>query len=169
MTKADRLPISEVTGWYTIMSPTIKSPNNLNKAQGANKPSDNWRGKNTWKRMLDLALYLVACVTAGTGLLLAYRLPHGAGNANRVIFLGYGRHEWGDIHTWIAFLGIILVMIHLVLNWQWLVKVAASKHIWRLAVGILSGLIIIAAFLLLPVGSAERNRESDAIHLQIEP
>ena len=68
------------------MSPTIKSPNHLNKAQGANKPSDSWRGKNTWKRMLDLALYLVACVTAGTGLLLAYRLPHGAGNASRVVF-----------------------------------------------------------------------------------
>jgi Domain of unknown function (DUF4405) len=115
------------------MSPTTKSLNNLNKTQGASKAADTWRGKNPWKRMLDLALYLVACVTAGTGLLLAYRLPHGAGNANRVIFLGYGRHEWGDIHTWIAFLGIILVMVHLVLNWQWLVKVAASKHIWRLA------------------------------------
>ena len=111
------------------MSATIKSPNHLNKAQCASKAADTWRGKTPWKRMLDLALYLVACVTAGTGLLLAYRLPHGAGNANRVVFLGYGRHEWGDIHTWIAFLGIILVMVHLVLNWQWLVKVAASKHI----------------------------------------
>ena len=46
-----------------------------------------------------------------------------------LFFLGYGRHEWGDIHTWVGFLGIILVMVHLVLNWQWLVKVAASKHI----------------------------------------
>jgi Domain of unknown function (DUF4405) len=150
------------------MSPTIKSFNNLNNTQVASKAADTWRGKNPWKRMLDLALYLVACVTAGTGLLLAYRLPHGAGNANRVIFLGYGRHEWGDIHTWIAFLGIILVMVHLVLNWQWLVKVAASKHIWRLAAGILSGLLIVVAFLLLPVERAERNRESDAIHLESE-
>lgn len=145
------------------MSPTNKSFNILNETQGPSKATDTWRGKNPWKRMLDLALYLVACVTAGTGLLLAYRLPHGAGNANRVIFLGYGRHEWGDIHTWIAFLGIILVMIHLVLNWQWLVKVAASTHIWRLAVGLFSGLLIVVAFLLLPVERVERSRESDAV------
>ena len=72
------------------MSPTIKSFNNLNKTQDARKAADAWRGKNPWKRVLDLALYLVACVTAGTGLLLAYRLPHGAGNANRVIFLVMG-------------------------------------------------------------------------------
>jgi hypothetical protein len=86
------------------MGATINSSNNLSKAQGANKPSASWLGKNTWKRVLDLALYMVACMTAGTGLLLAYRLPHGAGNASRVVFLGYGRHEWGDIHTWLAYL-----------------------------------------------------------------
>jgi len=148
------------------MGSTINSSNNLSKAQGANKPSASWLGKNTWKRVLDLALYMVACVTAGTGLLLAHRLPHGAGNASRVVFFGYGRHEWGDIHTWLAYLGIFLVVVHLALNWQWLVKVAASKHNWRLAAGILSGLLIIIAFLFLPVERAERNRESDAIHLQ---
>jgi hypothetical protein len=146
----------------------IFSSSNLSKAQGANKPSASSLGRNTWKRVLDLALYLVACVTAGTGLLLAYRLPHGAGNASRVVFFGYGRHEWGDIHTWLAYLGIILVVVHLALNWQWLVKVAASKHIWRLAAGILSGLLIVIAFLFLPVERAERNREGDAIHLEIE-
>jgi Domain of unknown function (DUF4405) len=153
------------------MSPTIKSSNDLNKTQGANKSADTWRGKKTWKRMLDLvdlALYLVACVTAGTGLLLAYRLPHGAGNASRVVFLGYGRHEWGDVHEWIAYLGIILVVVHLVLTWQWLVKVAASKHIWRLIAGIRSGLLIVIAFLLFPVERAERGRKSEAIHLESE-
>src|SRR5271157_5878936 len=75
----------------------IISSSNLSKAQGANKPSASSLGRNTSKRVLDLVLYLVACVTAGTGLLLAYRLPHGAGNASRVVFFGYGRHEWGDI------------------------------------------------------------------------
>jgi Domain of unknown function (DUF4405) len=151
------------------MGSTINSLDDLSKAQGANKPSASWLGRNSWKRVLDPALYLVACVTAGTGLLLAYRLPHGAGNAGRVVFFGYGRHEWGDIHTWLAYLGITLVVVHLALNWQWLVKVAASKHIWRLAAGILSGLLIVIAFLLLPVERVERNRGSDAIHLQIEP
>jgi hypothetical protein len=151
------------------MGSTINSLDDLSKAQDAKKSSASWLGKNSWKRVLDLALYMVACVTAGTGLLLAYRLPHGAGNAGRVVFFGYGRHEWGDIHTWLAYVGIFLVVVHLALNWQWLVKVAASKHIGRLAAGILSGLLIVIAFLFLPVERAERNRESDAIHLQIDP
>ena len=146
----------------------INSSDHLSKAQNATKSSSLWPGKNIWKKGLDLALYLIACVTAGSGLLLAYRLPHGAGRGSRVVFLGYGRHEWGDIHTWLAYCAIFLAVVHLAFNWQWLLKVAASKHIWRLAAGILSGLLIIIAFLLLPVDRAERSRESDAIHLQIE-
>jgi hypothetical protein len=148
---------------------TTNSSNELREARGSRKSASTPPGKNIWKKAIDLALYLVACVTAGTGLLLAYRLPHGPGNAGRVIFLGYGRHEWGDIHTWLAYFGIFLVVVHLALNWQWLMKVAASKHIWRLAAGILSGLLIVIAFLFLPVERAERNRERDTIHLQIEP
>jgi hypothetical protein len=72
----------------------------------------------------------------------------------QLLSAGYGRHEWGDIHTWVAYFGIILAVVHLGLNWQWLVKVAASKHIWRLAGGILLGLLIVVAFLLLPLERA---------------
>ena len=147
---------------------TTNSSYDLREARGSTKSSSGWPGKNIWKKSIDLVLYLVACMTAGTGVLLAYRLPHGAGNASRVVFFGYGRHEWGDIHTWLAYFVIFLAVVHLALNWQWLLKVAASKHIWRLAAGILSGLLIVIAFLLLPVDRAERNRGSDAIHLQIE-
>jgi hypothetical protein len=150
------------------MRSTTNSSYDLREARGSTKSSSGWPGKNIWKKSIDLVLYLVACMTAGTGVLLAYRLPHGAGNASRVVFFGYGRHEWGDIHTWLAYFVIFLAVVHLALNWQWLLKVAASKHIWRLAAGILSGLLIVIAFLLLPVDRAERNRGNDAIHLQIE-
>jgi hypothetical protein len=108
-------------------------------------------GKGAWKKVIDLALYLVACTLTGTGLLLAYRLPHGVGHAGRIFFLGYGRHEWGNVHTWLAYVAIFLVVVHLLLSWQWLVKVAASKQLWRLAVGILAGLFIVGAFLLFPI------------------
>jgi hypothetical protein len=150
------------------MSPTIGTSDDLSKARGPTKSSTVRPGKNIWKKAIDLALYLLACVTAGTGLLLAYRLPHGAGNGGRVVFFGYGRHEWGDIHTWFAYFALLLGVVHLALNWQWLVKVAASKHIWRLAAGILLGLLVVIAFLMLPLGRVEPNRESEAIHLQIE-
>ena len=107
-------------------------------------------GKGAWKKVIDLILYLLFCALAGTGMLLAYRLPHGGGEG-RSLFLSFGRHEWGEIHTWLAYFSIALLVVHLLLNWQWLVKVAASKHVWRLAAGILIGLFIVGAFLLLPI------------------
>src|ERR1700758_5477050 len=125
-------------------------------------------GKGALRKVLDLALYLVACTLTGTGLLLACRLPPGQGPGERILFLGYGRHEWGDIHTWLAYVAIFLVVVHLLLNWQWLLKVAASKHIWRLALGILSGLLVVGAFFLLPIERSEQNYQENAAHLRID-
>ena len=87
---------------------------------------------------------------AGTGMLLSYRRPHGDGTG-RTLFLGFGRHA---------------LVVHLFLNWQWLVKVAASKHVWRLAAGILTGLLVVGAFLLLSVEKSAQNGKETAVHLQ---
>jgi len=51
-------------------------------------------------------------------------------------------------NSWLAYFSIALLLVHLLLNWRWLVKVAASKHVWRLAAGILIGLFVVGAFLL---------------------
>lgn len=124
-------------------------------------------GKGSWKKAIDLTLYLLFCALAGTGMLLSYRLPHGAGGG-RTLFLSLGRHEWGEIHTWLAYLAVALLVVHLLLNWQWLVKVAALKHIWRIAAGILTGLFIVGAFLLLPVEKSAQNGQENDVHLPID-
>jgi hypothetical protein len=121
--------------------------------RSAMKPASSL-GKGAWKKVIDLALYLVACTLAGTGLLLAYRLPHGEGHVGRILFLSYDRHEWGEIHTWFAYVAIFLAVVHLLLNWQWLVKVAASKQVWRLAVGLLTGLVLVGVFVFFPTGTS---------------
>ena len=124
-------------------------------------------GKSGWKKIIDLALYLLFCALAGTGLLLAYRLPHGSG-AGQIVFLGYRRHDWGEIHTWLAYATIIMVTAHFLLNWQWLVKVAASKHLWRLGAGILTGMVIVGIFLLVPTEKSTQNRGRNASELLID-
>ena len=116
--------------------------------------------KNAWKRWIDLTLYLVSCAVGGTGLLLAYRLPRGHGEGRIVTFLGYGRHDWGSVHTWLAWVVIVLVVLHLILNREWLVKIAASGHLARLAAGIFAGLLIGSAFLLFPVEQRDRGTEA---------
>ena len=138
------------------MSVNAKAGPNAQECRVPIKPGSS-PGKAAWKKVIDLALYLVACALTGTGLLLAYRLPHGQGHAGRILFLGYGRHAWGEIHTWLAYVATSLAVAHLVLNWQWLVKVAASKKVWRLAVGVLTGLLVVGAFLLLPIDQHQED------------
>jgi hypothetical protein len=49
-------------------------------------------------RSLNLALYLGFCWLAGTGLLLAFRLPHGGSAIRRTTFLGHPLHFWAEAH-----------------------------------------------------------------------
>ena len=124
-------------------------------------------GKTDCKRIIDLALYLLFCALAGTGFLLAYRLPHGGGGGH-TLFLGVGRHAWGEVHTWIAYATVIVGAIHLALNWQWLVKVAASKRAWRLGLGVATGLLIVSLFLFVPTDPAVRGTRERARTHQID-
>ena len=58
-----------------------------------------------------MLLWLVFCAMAGTGLLLAFRLPPGFRGGAGLAVMGWTRHQWGDLHTWLsyAFLGLIAV------------------------------------------------------------
>ena len=109
--------------------------------------------RTAWKKALDLLLYLLFCALAGTGFLLAYRLPHGP-DAAKTLFLGFNRHVWGETHTWLAYATLVVGTIHFLLNWQWLIKVAASRRRWRLAFGVVTGLLIVILFLFAPTQSA---------------
>jgi hypothetical protein len=108
-------------------------------------------GKILFRQILDLLLYLSFCLLSGTGLLIALRLPPGFKGGHGLTVLGLSRHEWGDLHTWIAYLFIALLALHLAVNWSWLVKCAASGRLWRLALGLGAGMLVICAFFVLPV------------------
>ena len=55
----------------------------------------------TFRRILNLLLYLSFCVMVGTGLLMAYRLIPGSRGGQGLEVLGWNRHEWGALHTWV--------------------------------------------------------------------
>jgi hypothetical protein len=87
----------------------------------------------------------------GTGLLLAYRLIPGSSGGQGLQVLGWSRHEWGALHTWVSYVFMALVAAHLAINWAWLTTCAAKGHAWRLGAGLLAGAVIIGTFLLLPI------------------
>jgi hypothetical protein len=129
--------------------------NALAHAAGGAKPAKSESRAPSWNlqlnRALNLLLYINFCVLAGTGLLLWLRLPPRRGGPTRPEAFGLGRHEWGDIHSWLSVVCIGLVVAHLVLHWKWLRTVAGKQHPLLLWGGLMAGLAIVLAFLLAPV------------------
>ena len=107
--------------------------------------------KPTLMRVVNWLLYAGFCALIGTGLLLSFRLLPGSRGGRGLELLGWERHAWGDVHLWIACAVIALTVAHLVLNWAWVKKVANYGRNWRMLVGFGVGLVIIAAFMFLPI------------------
>lgn len=118
-------------------------------------------------RVLNALLWLVFCGMAGTGLLLAWRLPPGSRGGRGLAAMGWGRHDWGDVHTWLSYAFLALVAAHLALHWRWFWQVAAKKRSWPLLVGIGAGLALAAWLALQPVerhgrgGGGPENRQAE--------
>jgi len=104
-------------------------------------------------KILNGLLWLVFCAMAGTGLLLAFRLPPGSRGGQGLSALGMTRHDWGDVHTWLSYAFLALILIHLLLHWRWFWQVAARKRGWPLVIGFGAGLALLLALSLQPVGN----------------
>lgn len=102
-------------------------------------------------RVLNMVLWLVFCGMAGTGLVLAFRLPPGSRGGAGLAVMGWTRHQWGDLHTWLSYAFLGLILAHLALHWRWLWQVAAKKHAWPLLAGIGAGLLLMTWSLFQPV------------------
>ena len=134
--------------------------------------------KNTTIRtMADLAMYVAMSFLAGTGLLIHYRLVPGFQGGHGLTFLGLSRHEWGVYHLWAAYFLLILVLIHLILNFAFIKNVIVAKKMWIVFVLGLLGLMITAVFLLLPIkrsvgnaqGQEQRLRTGQGNHESVRP
>jgi len=71
----------------------------------------------TLNYLVDWFAFVLITALAGTGLLLHFKLPPGSGNAST---LGMTRHEWGDVHFWIAVGLSAAVLLHLLLHAKWI-------------------------------------------------
>lgn len=67
-------------------------------------------------------------------------------------------HEWGDIHTWISYVFMAAIVLHLVLHWRWLWQIAARKRAWPIIAGFGLGLVLILLLTLQPVHNREESR-----------
>jgi hypothetical protein len=115
--------------------------------------------------VIDLVTAGVMLAMISTGLLVRFVLPPGTGG--RLNVWGWGRHDWGDLHFWLAAsLGALLVL-HVALHWTWvcgtahrmLMRGTGRTDRWQRN---LSGAVFLAAVVLLVGGFvwvAARNVE----------
>lgn len=75
--------------------------------------------------IIDLTAALLFLGMIATGYILRFPLPPGSNKAFSL--WGLTRHQYGDIHFWISFGLLAVLVIHLVLHWNWIVTVIV-KH-----------------------------------------
>jgi len=84
------------------------------------KPKD----RSTLCFVVDGAMFLLLMAMAGIGLLLAFVLLPGReihssyGPGVYLTFLGWDRHEWGDLHLVLSLIFVGLCVLHVALHWK---------------------------------------------------
>jgi hypothetical protein len=66
---------------------------------------------------VDIAALVLFVFLASTGLLLVFSMPPGSGGSS---VWGLTRHEWGDVHFWMAMTMLGVIAVHLYLHWKWI-------------------------------------------------
>lgn len=75
--------------------------------------------------VIDTAALLVMLAMVATGFLLKWVLPPGSRGGHGLQFWGMTRHDWGDLHFWLAVALLLLIFVHVLLHWSWVCALVA--------------------------------------------
>ncbi len=81
--------------------------------------------KTKFNIIVDILGFFSFLIISFSGIVLWRILPRGSYQGGRGIttekmFFGLDRHNWTDIHNYIALVFIALILIHLILHWHWI-------------------------------------------------
>ncbi|MBN1938454.1 MAG: DUF4405 domain-containing protein [Candidatus Aminicenantes bacterium] len=82
------------------------------------------KNRNNLNLLIDILLTVNVALLAGIGWLLKYTLPSGrdrilkTGDNRELLFLGWDRHQWGDVHLVVAVVMVGLLILHIVFHWN---------------------------------------------------
>ena len=95
--------------------------------------------RTDWKYIVDTLMFLCVVGIVLIGLLMGFVIPEGRlGPGQSKYFLGVHRHQWGDIHLYLSLAFTVLVVVHIVLAWNWVKGKAKGLFgkAWKAAVGL---------------------------------
>lgn len=96
--------------------------------------------------LIDILAFSCFLLLTTTGVLVHYVLPKESGYFKQI--WGLERHQWGEIHFWIAIAFLLILALHLLLHWRWLVSTAkthANQYSgFKMGIGTVAFLALIA-------------------------
>jgi hypothetical protein len=95
--------------------------------------------RTDWKYLVDTLMFLCIVGIVLIGLLMGFVIPEGRlGPDQSKYFLGVHRHQWGDIHLYLSLAFTALVVVHIVLAWNWVKGKAQGLFgkLWKAAIGL---------------------------------
>ena len=106
--------------------------------------------KHYFKYLIDSLLFIDICSIAVVGLLLAV-VPKGRETSSG-FFLGLQHHAWADIHLVLSLVLLLLIALHLWLNWPWIIQCTQRffGRFWKKVLWAISGawvLVLLTAWL----------------------
>jgi hypothetical protein len=95
--------------------------------------------RTTVNFIIDFVAFLDLLALAFTGFIMRFILPpgsagHGQGfrggrpATEAKYLLSMDRHQWGDIHFYLAVIFAVLMLIHIILHWTWIKGYVRSLH-----------------------------------------
>lgn len=96
--------------------------------------------------IIDCLAFVGFTFLASSGVLLTYLLPPGSGS--KLSIWGMSRHDWGDVHFYIAIAVLAVLALHLLLHWSWIAAVVKGRATYgtkyRVGLGLLAVLTLLA-------------------------
>lgn len=75
--------------------------------------------------LVDFFIFLFFVIVSLTGLLILFFIPRGNKSGYQE-FLGVTKSNWAFLHEWAGIIMIILVAVHLILHWKWIVSMTRN-------------------------------------------
>jgi len=104
--------------------------------------------KKNLKYFTEVLLFVDLTSIAAIGLLMAFVIPSGKQAGDNKYFMGLHRHDWGEIHLYLALFFLALLTIHIWLNWTWIVQTTKSYvgDYWKKALMAMAGAWLLVVF-----------------------
>jgi hypothetical protein len=105
--------------------------------------------KADWQYLVDSLMFICILGIAIIGILLAFFIPKGPSSPeSSKYFLALHRHQWGNIHLYISLAFILLVIVHLTLDWKWIKSRASQifRRGWKMSLATTASASLLMVF-----------------------